>query len=182
MKPLNKKLLLVLIILIGFSSLITLFVYKRIQLENQMEIVFDQKQELNKQPTISTLKTYRNQEWGFEFQYPKDWVIKENTFGSYYSKFNMLIRPTTGWYSRFPVSVNVVLSEFPERSFQGVEKITSEVVVDGVPGVKYQYEFEGSQETAIILPLGEYKLILGMDNERYLDEFNQILASFKFLK
>ncbi|MFQ6083947.1 MAG: hypothetical protein ACE5WD_11420 [Candidatus Aminicenantia bacterium] len=131
---------------------------------------------------VNGLKLYRNEEWGFEFQYPQDWVVKENTFGSYYSKFNMVIRPTVGWYSRFPVSVNIALPEFPERSFQNIEKTTSEVTVDGVLGIKYQYEFEGSQETAIILPLGEYKIILGTDNEQYTEIFNQVLATFKFLK
>lgn len=132
-------------------------------------------------PTISGLKTYRNEEWGFEFQYPQDWIVKERTFGSYYSKFNMVIRPTSGWYSQFPVSINIVLPEFPDRSFKKVEKITSEAIVDGVPGVKYQYRFKGSQETAIILPLGEYKMILGADRD-HEEIFNQILTSFKFLK
>ncbi|NCO44698.1 hypothetical protein GW888_01325, partial [Candidatus Wolfebacteria bacterium] len=31
-------------------------------------------------------KTYRNEEWGFEFEYPQNLILKENTFRSYYSK------------------------------------------------------------------------------------------------
>lgn len=127
-------------------------------------------------------KTYHNTKYGFEFQYPGDWSVKENSFGSYYSKFNMLVRPTVGWYSDYPFSVNVVLSEFPDRSFKNVEKTTSEAIVDGVSGIKYQYMFEGSQEIAIILPLREYKIILSTDDERYKDVFNQVISSFKFLK
>ncbi len=131
-------------------------------------------------PTLSGLKIYRSEKWGFEFQYPEDWIVKERTFGSYYSKFNMIIRPTSGWYSQFPVSVNIVLPEFPDRSFKNVEKTTFEVIVAGTSGIKYQYEFEGQQETAIILPFGEYKMIVGTDG-RHGNVFNQVLASFKFL-
>ena len=127
-------------------------------------------------------KTYRNTEFGFEFQYPQDWEVKENTFGSYYSKFNLVVNPKAVRSSNFTVSINIVLPEFPERSFQNVEKTATEVTVDGVSGVKYQYEFESSQETAIVLPLGEYKVILGTDNEQYVDTFNQVLSTFKFLE
>ncbi|NCO44696.1 hypothetical protein GW888_01315 [Candidatus Wolfebacteria bacterium] len=195
MEFLNKKTLVILIeviLLIGFTGW---FVYKYEQEKRQFDISSRPAQELQKQDQdlpkreeeqISTpavnIKTYRNEEWGFEFQYPEDWITKENTFGSYYSKFNMVVRPTVSWYSRFPVSVNIVLPEFPERSFRGVEKITSEVTLNGVLGVKYQYEFEGSQETAIILPFGEYKIILDTDDERYTDVYNQIISTFKFVK
>jgi hypothetical protein len=127
-------------------------------------------------------KTYKNTEFGFEFEYPKDWVVKENTFGSYYSKFNLEVLIKKGEYLDLVFDVNIVLPEFPDRSFKNIEKITSEVIVNGVPGIKYQYEFEEQQETAIILPLGEYKMILGTDSKQDVDSFNQILASFKFLK
>lgn len=135
-------------------------------------------------PVSSTngVKTYTNAEYGFEFNYPEDWTVKEKTFGSYYSKFNLVVNPTLVRSSNFTISINIVLPEFPDRSFKSIEKTTSEVTVDGVPGIKYQYEFEGSKETAIILPLGEYKAILSADNEQYTDIFNQFLASFKFVK
>lgn len=197
MKTLNKKLFFVLIILIVFGSSVALFVYKHRQIKNQAEISVGQKQELDEQlgnipeskqnststpiSATSTFKTYRNEEWDFEFRYHQDWVVRENTFGSYYSKFNLVIRPATGRYSRFPVSINIVLPEFPERSFREVEKITSEVTVDGIPGIKYQYIFEGSQEIAIILPLNDLRMIIGTDDEQYTEIFNQIISTFKFL-
>ncbi|MCK9351174.1 MAG: hypothetical protein WCT49_01035 [Candidatus Paceibacterota bacterium] len=130
--------------------------------------------------TSSEIKLYRNEKWGFVFEYPNDWIVKENTFGSHYSKFNLVVNPGLVRSSNFTISLNIVLPEFPDRSFENIEKITTSVVVAGVPGIKYQYEFEGSQETAIIVPLRDYKLILGMDNKQYEDEFASFLASFKF--
>jgi hypothetical protein len=128
------------------------------------------------------LKTYTNKEYGFEFRYPVDWTVKEKTFGSYYSKFNLVVNPNLVKSSNFTISINIVLPEFPDRSFKNIKKITSEVIIDGVKGIKYEYEFEGSKETAIIMQLGEYKAILGTDDEQYVEVFRQILSTFKFLK
>lgn len=132
----------------------------------------------------SEVKMYTNTEFGFEFQYPEELVIRENTFGSYYSKFNLEVVAREGEFFAPVLSVNVVLPEFPERSFRGVEKTTSEVTVDGIVGTKYEYEFEDLPEIAIILPLGQYKIVLGMPGTTrpyaYLDTFNQILNTFRF--
>lgn len=62
------------------------------------------------------------------------------------------------------------------------KKITSEINIDNVQSVKYQYEFEGGQETAIILPLGEFSLILGNGKDEYKNEFSSVVKSFKFFK
>ncbi|OGH78350.1 MAG: hypothetical protein A2469_04580 [Candidatus Magasanikbacteria bacterium RIFOXYC2_FULL_40_16] len=124
--------------------------------------------------------TYRNEEFGFEFKFLRDWKLEENSFGSYYSKFNIVLSPSTGQKVLFPILINVVLPEFADRSFNSVEKITSEIIVDGISGIKHEYEFEGFSETAIILPLGEYKIILGINI--YENGYNDFLKTFKFLK
>ncbi|MFH1198403.1 MAG: hypothetical protein V1720_22060 [bacterium] len=130
----------------------------------------------------SQLRTYRNEEYGFEFMYPKDLVIRENAFISYYSKFNLKILTKVGEQFDPTFLVNIVLPEFADRSFAGLEKITTKVNIDGISGIQYQYKFNNRQETVIILPLKQYRLILGVYYEEYKDVFNQILASFKFLK
>lgn len=132
-------------------------------------------------------KLYRNEEWGFEFQYPEDLILKENLFKNYYSKFNLEVSIKTDETHLAPVfDVNVVLSEFVESSFKNLEKTTSSVSVDGIVGVRYDYIFEGLPEIAIILPLGQNKIILGMlgtiKPNAYENIFNQILSTFKFLK
>ena len=87
------------------------------------------------------LKLYRNEEWGFEFEYPEEkFFIKENAFVSYYSKFNLRILHQIGEAVERVVVVNVVLPEFAERSFSGLGEKTEEIVVDGVSGIEYEYE------------------------------------------
>lgn len=132
--------------------------------------------------TTPETKIYRNEEWGFEFQYPKDLIIRENTFGSYYSRFNLKIFTKIGEQFDPAFLVNIVLPEFVENSFKNLKKTTSEVIIDGIFGVKYQYDFNDRKETVIILPFNEYQLILGVYYEEYENVFNQILASFKFLR
>jgi hypothetical protein len=126
------------------------------------------------------LKTYRNAEYGFEFQYPRDWIIMEEPHGlGFYSRFELVAAPNVGESNNNPFLVNIVVPEFAERTFLGVET-TSTVTVAGISGIKYEYEFEGTPEVAIVLPLGQLRIILGT-TKPYEVFFNQILASFKFL-
>jgi hypothetical protein len=93
-----------------------------------------------------------------------------------------VVVPTKEKHPLDPVLVNIVLPEFADRTFQGVKRIVSETTVAGVTGIKYEYEFEGEPETAIVLPFGEYKMILGMTTNNYRNAFDQVLATFKLLK
>ena len=38
-------------------------------------------------------KTYRNEEWGFQFEYPEGWEVTTPAFGSAVSLFNMEVGP-----------------------------------------------------------------------------------------
>ena len=132
------------------------------------------------------MKLYKNTDFGFEFQYPEDLIIKENSYGGYYSKFNLEMVIKSGEYLDSVFLVNIVIPEFADRTFLGVEAATSPVTVAGVTGIRYDYVFEDLPETAIVLPFGQYKIILarlGTIKRNEYDEYvNQILASFKFLK
>lgn len=129
-------------------------------------------------------KTYRNEEWGFEFQYPRDWKVGEDSFVTYNVKFNVQLFPIAGQYkASFPILINIVSSDFAKHTFLGFNATTSTVAVDGVLGIKYEYEFEGLPEVAIVLPFGQYSIIIGTGSkEDYEDVFNQIANSFKLLK
>jgi hypothetical protein len=131
--------------------------------------------------TISKFKTYRNEEWGFEFQYPEDWSIKEKAFVNYYSKFNLEVRPPIRWSQFDSIVINIVLPVFADRAFLGLNPATSTTVVTGIQGIKYEYIFEGAPEVDIVLPFKQNKIIIGT-KKKYEESFNQILTSFKFLK
>ncbi len=135
--------------------------------------------EINK---IDGMKLYRNEEWGFEFKYPNQMIIQEKSFRGYYSKFNLYIRDKVDKGLEQAFLVNIVLPEFAERSFSGLDKKTNEIVVDGVPGVEYEYELNERREKVAIFPFGDFRLILGIHYEEYEDLYKQILSTFKFLK
>lgn len=192
MNIINKKTLIsliVLIILAGFS----VWFYQYQQTTNQR--VQEAKQKINnqseeaktQQPTVTTttaisaLKTYRNEEWGFEFQYPENWKTKEDSFYSPFSKFNLIMVPVEGKYLPDPIFVNIVTPDFAEQTARNLGKSVVEIKVAGVFGPKYEYEYESLHEIGIILPFGEYRMLLG-SKKQYEDIFNQILTSFKFIK
>lgn len=128
-------------------------------------------------------KTYRNEEWGFEFEYPAGWTFEINSFYNPSSKFNLQGDSSARNYNPFSTAflVNIVTSDFVERQFSILKKDTSKIIVGGVRGLKYEYKLEKETEVAVILPFGQYKMILGT-TKGHEDAFNQILASFKFLK
>ncbi|MEK7174346.1 MAG: hypothetical protein AAB759_01675, partial [Patescibacteria group bacterium] len=136
--------------------------------------------------STSETKIYRNEQWGFEFQYPINLIVRENTFGGYYSKFNVEIVAKQGKYLDTVLLVNVVLPEFADRTFLSMSATTSTVIIAGISGIKYEYEFEGLPEVAIVLPFEQYKVILGREGSTMQHEYdnyvNQIFTSFKFLK
>lgn len=173
----KKKLLVVILIsLLAIVIVLTIvFIYHWWQIKKEMT-------EQEETETSKNWETYRNEEWGFEFQYPKDLFIQENSFKSYYSKFNLKIVVKIGEKFDPVLGVNVVLPEFVESSFGELEKVASEVIVGGISGIKYSYEFNNRKETAVILPFGEYRLILVVHYEEYENTFNQILATFKFIE
>lgn len=136
--------------------------------------------------TIGT-KIYINAEYGFEFQYPENWTFHANTFYSPFSKFNLVgASPEENGRPNpivSPLLINIVTPDFAERAVmnrKNLGAIETDIVVGGVDGRKYEYT-ENVAKISIDLSLGGYRIILGAD-KKYEDVFNQILASFKFLK
>lgn len=138
--------------------------------------------------TASQTKIYRNEEWGFEFEYPEGWIFHANTFGGLFSKFNLVgASPEENNLPNpiYPsILINIVMPDFAERANINLGKLnasTSTVVVAATQGTKYEYEFEGTRRISIYLPLGEYQVNLGAQ-KKHEDVFNLILATFKFIK
>ncbi len=136
----------------------------------------------------TTSKTYHNTEFRFEFQYPENWLLYENTFGGSFSKFNLIgSSPEEDGYPdpiAPPFLINIVTPDFADRAVINIRNLggsSSTTMVADTTGTKYVYEFEVVPQFVINIPFGEYRMLLGATKD-YEDVFNQILATFKFLK
>jgi hypothetical protein len=129
-------------------------------------------------------KTYRNEEWEFEFNYPSSWIIKDDGSRNSSSAFTRMGAPADQeyliYYPSPPLVMNIVSSNFVEKQFSDLKDISSDVIIDGVRGVKYVYRGDPETHITIILPIKQHQMILGT-TRAYEDVFNQILSSFKFL-
>ncbi|MEK7608229.1 MAG: hypothetical protein AAB495_01490 [Patescibacteria group bacterium] len=132
-------------------------------------------------------KTYRNAEYGFEFQYPEGWKLEENSFRSPFSKFNIIgVAPKEAVPNTIVPSmlVNIVEPDFAARAslgFRNLGATTSIVVVGGVEGTRYEYDLSGISQISINLPFGDHRMLLGA-SKQHENTFNQTLSSFKFLR
>lgn len=192
MNVLSKRMLFISVIVIIFvilASIVSWMLYKQI---NQIQPTPSATLTVSSTVPASTssetgIKTYKNTEFGFEFKYPSDLIVRENTFKSYYSKFNLQVERWNKEDKYLSVfDVNVVLPEFANRTFIDSGSTTSTVMVDGISGIRYEYKFEGLPEVAIVLPTGQYKAIIGIGGSAkfygYENIFYQILTTFKFIK
>ena len=128
------------------------------------------------------MKLYRNDEFGFEFWYPEGWEVKEQTFQSPFSKFNLVAHPT-GTHPNFePLGINITTNDFVSRSYQPYKASAIPTIVGGREGLRYAFEAM-TYYTDFVIPLhDDLVIIIGNENKSHLPEFNQVLSTFKFLK
>ena len=128
------------------------------------------------------MKLYRNDEYGFEFWYPIGWDTFIHPYGQgASSKFEMVVAPNVAESNVNPFLVNIVEPRFADTTFIGDDVASSTVVINGVSGYEYRYDFEGSPEKAVVFSLGQYKVILGTTKD-YMTTFDKILPTFKIIK
>lgn len=181
----RKLLFLFVVIMLGFISA-WIFIFRPIQKELSPAVSIPPSIVSTSTGTTQQTKTYRNTEWGFEFEYPEDWSFQINRYRSQFSKFELLGDSSAENYNPFNPAfiVHIVTPEFASNatmSFRNLNARISVVTVAGTGGTKYEYEFESIPQIAIDIPFGEYRMLLGADID-HEDDFNKILASFKFLK
>ena len=187
----KRKWLLIIILLVILIALIVIAVWifgeRPSQNESISSVAPASPPPSSSETSTSTTKTYRNEEWRFEFQYPEGWSFHENTFGGPFSKFNLVgASPKENGHPNpiFPsILINIVTLDFADRaniSLRNLNASTSVIIIAGIQGTRYDYEFEGVRKIGIDIPFGEYRMLLGAQ-QSYDEVFNQILASFKFL-
>lgn len=135
--------------------------------------------------STSSKNVYRNEEWGFQFEYPEGWELLENTFKAASSKFNLVLDVKTEKGLPRPIFINVtdynwgvkVLESMTNEDFE-----ISEVVVGGKVAKKHRSDDMGLPlDSYFVLINNEYWInIAGKDG--YEKEFNLVLESFEFLE
>lgn len=134
-------------------------------------------------------KLYRNEEWGFEFEYPEDWILHPipDPFRGSSSQFQLI---GTTPEEKVPNTivptflVNIVTQDFADGAAINKNNLgatTSTIMVGKTQGKKYEYNFSGQSRISIDLPFGEYRILLG-GGKKHENAFDRILASFKFIE
>ncbi len=100
------------------------------------------------------VKTYRNDEWGFAFEYPADWEIREPAFGSKVSLFNMAVEPT-----EYVVVDAILINITPDswmipamRDMRSDGVIFFEVSLSGHTAYQYDSFISGAPSVAYLIP------------------------------
>lgn len=183
----KNKILIGILVVLGIIAISSAwFFIKHNQPKNQNNISSNPSVQTSQTATSSIVetKTYTNKEFGFEFQYPKDWMVTEGTFSSPSSLFNLEISPSEEGTSSLGMGlinpiINIVTAKFGDNAFKSADK-ESDITVGGVKGKRYEDRYEVFYGIDILLPFGQNRIILGTE-KRYENVFNGIITSFKFL-
>lgn len=127
------------------------------------------------------LKLYRNEKWGFEFEYLGDWATREPAFYSTVSLFNMDVGPNESG-----ITINITPKEWIENALvkmraRGV--VTKDIILASRPALQIEDRDEFSRPATITLVLVNDKFWIDITGvHTYQTEYNQLIKSFKFLK
>ena len=172
----------------GVASWIALYTKPKIKSDSQVVV-----------PTTTTdqfkdWKTYRNEEYGFEFRYPGDWEI-DNIIKNFISiKSKSDIDNIVNGLNYGPSNpINITIRDNPQKStlndwfnnqFEGWEVLSKEFTkINEHEAIRSSLAGESSSNTIFFqLPNGQ---IINFTHETYnfpyTDIFNQILSTFRFI-
>ena len=128
------------------------------------------------------MKVYRNTEFGFEFEYPRDWEIRAPAFYSKVSLLNMSISPD----GSDAVVINITPKEWVENALvkmraRGVN--IEDVTLDGHAAIELKDKDRVSRPATITLVLVDDTFWIDITGVLgYEEGYRQILNSFKLPK
>ena len=129
----------------------------------------------------SNWKTYENEEYSFSFKYPSFLTIRENSFQSPSSKFNIALcesQPCTTLNSI--LTVNVVTNDFYQSNLENPSISIDEITLDDLKGVVKSFSYHEGTERVVFIKTDNKRFMIG-GNEKNSDIFSQILSTFQFI-
>lgn len=138
-------------------------------------------------------KTYKNEKYGFEFKYPKDWTVNDTSKGADYATFQYSVFPRCGSDREcFGELIQIALRKksfneyiwdpyFSKKSAYTLDGKAGFVIINslsGSGGSIYVFEKDGKAFTIDVGSTNDFAT--GTEEKNLNKEVNQILSSFKF--
>lgn len=134
---------------------------------------------------LSNKNEYRNEEWGFGFEYPEGWKIREPAFGSTVSLFNFVIGPLSKAAVPDPIILNISPKSWGESVLLKIDNSGVDRTTHVVAGRESSYHL--SEDMGI--PMHSYFILIDdaywiniTGKTAYEKELQQVLDSFYFIE
>jgi hypothetical protein len=148
----------------------------------------DKKEDTSFKIDTSNWKTYRNDEYGFEFKYPANWKKEEGRLtdeNSLYS-FSLIASSTEDFLNKYPgtgsptYDISIVLYKLNYRD-DFSNRISTPIVFNGIKGDRVVYRDNGlGTSTSMYLDGKNYSFQINLGG-RNRKESEKILSTFKFI-
>ncbi len=184
----------------GIVALIAVILVRTHTIPPESETGFEEEtfvvQEREAEPTVSSgmsevtiepspgTQIYHNKEWGFAFEYPEGWKIRENVIMAVTSLFSVYVEPEQGKHLPRPVFINVVTSDWGKLviSRRSEERIKDQVKVGGMLAHRHESSDMSIPMESYFLPVNDTYWINIAGKHEYEDVLEQVVSSFRFIE